>query len=316
MNEIFDCTVIVDAKGTFRLAGDWRGSLTGANDAERRISEVKRADGTSGIADCEDVEGADGAGIDRSQCVGLQIGDECVGFSFWPSRVHPIALSAAIARLYGVRPARVRVSIYDDGIDVQRAYGLKAQWLHRSFDDLLKAIQYIVDQANAASVQARQSDFLCRPLNRTALASHAALQSLTEAWASGIRNLDDLQEIDRGAQSRLMVITQGDDPVVTVGAVDLTSAMPIWLERPSQFRLADWPDVTFGAWCAQVYREAWRMARPRLDDLDCILKWPGRKATRHTYRRLLLPCRTASGVPALLGIMRDDAGIDLRATRH
>ena len=242
--------------------------------------------------------------VGPNQSVVLQVREDGVRFSFCPSRVHSIALSAAIARLFELRPARIHVSIFEDG------------WKHRNFETFREAVQYLVDESNAANVRARQSDFLSRPLERATLRPGDGLLGISEAWATGIRQIGALQAIDRGARSRLVVIANGDDPMVAIGALDVTGATPILWEKPTQFRVADWPDVTFGSWAAQGYREAWKAAQPRLDALDCILKWPGRQATRYTYRRLMLPCFTASGMCALLSVMQDDVSIDLRATRH
>lgn len=292
-----DCTIVVDPAGTSHLLAPASRALKGP------FTTVDRAGiGRAGIGNVRLDAALEDVG--PNQCVVLQVREDGVRLSFCPSRVHPMAMSAAIARLFDWRPACVDVSIFEDA------------WKHCAFGILRDAVQYLVDVSNAANMRTRQADFRSLPLNRTSLEPGDALFGISEAWAAGTRQVDALQEIDRGARSRLVVIANGEDPMIAVGALDITGATPVLREKPAQFRVADWPDVTFGAWAAQVYREAWKVAQPRLDALDCFLKWPGRRATRHTYRRLMLPCQMASGAHVLLGVMQDDAGIDLRATRH
>jgi hypothetical protein len=293
MDTSVDCSIVVDPAGASHLAAP--------SSPSRKAPSTTTVD-RSGTGDVRlDASLRD---FGPSQCVFLRLREDGVRFSFCQSGVHPMAMSAAIARLFELRPARVHVSIFED------------VWKHRKFGSLRGAVQYLVDESNAANVCTRQSDFCSRPLERGALAPDDTLFSLTDAWASGVRQLGALQEIDRDANSRLMVITNGEDPIVTIGEVDVTGKAPHWSERPSHFRLRDWLDAAFGCWVAHAYKDAWNAAQPRLEALDCIVKWPGRLATRYTYHRLILPCFTASGAPALFSVVRDDARIDLRASRH
>jgi hypothetical protein len=302
MDRSNDCTIVVDPAGASHLVAPSSRALKGPFTTVDRAGIGRGGIGRAGIGNVRLDAALEEVGPNQS--VVLQVREDGVRFSFCPSRVHPMAMSAAIARLFELRPARVCVAVF------------KGEWTNRSFSSFREAVQYIVDVSNAEHGRARQSDFLSRPMKRMSLAPRDVLLGICEAWASGVRELGALQKIDRGAQSRLIVISDGDDPTITFGALDVTGATPVLREKPAQFRIADWPDVAFGYWTAQVYRETWCAAQPRLDALDCILKWPGRQATRYTYRRLMLPCHMASGAHVLLSVMQDDAGIDLRATRH
>ena len=230
-----------------------------------------------------------------------------VRLSFRPGKSDPTALSAAMIHLFGLRAPSFIVRWYESG------------WRHEDFPSSGQAIQRIVDLTQAAQLQARQADFLSRSFDRHRLPAVSPLASIMAAWACGMRNVGELLAIDRGAGSRSVVVAAGQsnaDPHVLTGEIGLAASEPVWLERNSRFRIADWPDVEYGKWVAQTYGETLDKAEPRLDAVDCIIKWPRIGARRYTYRRLILPCRTPSGAQVLLGTMLSDDTVSLRTQLH
>ncbi|MGH6815554.1 MAG: hypothetical protein ACREC6_07610 [Hyphomicrobiaceae bacterium] len=76
--------------------------------------------------------------------------------------------------------------------------------------------------------------------------------------------------------------------------------------------LDEQPDILYGRYCEDVYRDVAVRGQPLLEDIDALVTWPGYGCVRRTYRRLILPFGTPSGGCRLLGASFEDANIDLR----
>lgn len=171
-----------------------------------------------------------------------------------------------------------------------------------------------------ARVRARAGDFLLRPRDRHNLAPTDPLRLLVDAWSSGLRGAGELTLLANNLLNGRYIVAGTD--AATDGLCILAQGRDFnligqnWLSRVPRLRIADWPDVAYGRWVEQSYRRAWDRAEPLIDDLDCIIQWPKLGRRRHRYGRLILPCRSPSGSRLILGAMRLDADIDLRAQVH
>jgi hypothetical protein len=152
---------------------------------------------------------------------------------------------------------------------------------------------------------------------RQDLAATDPLRLLVEAWSSGMRGAEKLTTVANELLNGRFIVAEADgasdDLCIVAQGRDFNLIGQNWLSRVPRLRIADWPDIAYGRWVEQSYRRAWQGAEPLIDDLDCIIQWPQLGRRRHRYTRLILPCRSASGSRRLLGAMRFDRNIDLRA---
>jgi hypothetical protein len=250
--------------------------------------------------------------IRNQGCIALRVGTSEVELRICPDKVQPRAVSTALQHLLGFGARR-----NGSQIKVTRFSG---SWHSEIFARSRQAVQHICVLVEQAQLQTRAEDFLLRPRQRRHLAADNPLQALLDAWASGAHNVEELAAIaDRSLNGRYIVVAPGrpnGDLCIMVGGRDFSLLGRDWLSRIPSLCIEDWPDIAYGRWVAQSYQEAWRGHEPRLDDLDCFINWPGIGRRRHGYGRLILPCLSALGSRILLGAMRHDPNIDLRAQIH
>ncbi len=252
--------------------------------------------------------------IRNQGCIALRVGTFEVELRIRPDKVKPLAVSTGLQHLLGVEARR---HVEASKIKVTWFSG---SWHSEIFARSRQAIQHICTLVAQARLKARVEDFLLRPRQRRHLAVDNPLRTLLDAWVSGTHDVERLVAIvDQSLNGRYIVAAPGQpngNLCIMVGGRDFNLLGQDWLSRAPSLCIEDWPDVTYGRWVAQSYREAWRGHEPRLDDLDCFIDWPGIGRRRHGYGRLILPCVSASGSRVLLGAMRYDPNIDLRAQIH
>jgi hypothetical protein len=227
---------------------------------------------------------------------------------FRPGRASDAALAAAADKLRRARGRLHRVAWFRNGWEVEELATASG------------AIARMMALADGARGNARAGDFLLRPRDRHNLAPTDPLRLLAGAWSSGVRGAGELALLaDNLLNGRYIVASTDattDSLCIVAQGRDFNLMGRDWLSRVPRLRIADWPDVAYGRWVEQSYRRAWHGAEPLIDDLDCIIQWPKLGRRRHRYARLILPCRSPSGSRLILGAMRFDADIDLRAQVH
>ncbi len=227
---------------------------------------------------------------------------------FRPAKVNDTALAAGAAKLRDASARRFRVAWHCGG------------WHSEEFTDAHEAIARIMALVDGARGEMRVGDFLQSPRPRHQLALSDPLRLLVEAWSAGVRGAEELSAVaDQLLNGRYILAGAdgvGDGLCIVAQGRDFNLIGRNWLSRVPRLRIADWPDVAYGRWVEQSYRRAWQEAGPLIDDLDCIIQWPQVGRRRHCYARLILPCQSASGSRLLLGAMRLDGDIDLRAQVH
>jgi len=227
---------------------------------------------------------------------------------FHPGRSSDAALATAADKLRRTRGRLHRIAWYRNG------------WNTEGFASANGAVARMMALAEGARTHARTPDFLLRPRDRGNLPTTDPLRLLVDAWSSGVRGAGELTLLANGLLNGRYIIA-GADPTtdslcILAQGHDFNLIGRNWLSRVPRLRIADWPDVAYGRWVEQSYRRAWNGAEPLLDDLDCIIQWPKLGRRRHRYGRLILPCQSPSGSRLILGAMRFDADIDLRAQVH
>jgi hypothetical protein len=65
--------------------------------------------------------------------------------------------------------------------------------------------------------------------------------------------------------------------------------------------LREQPDRTYGEWIANAYSQASQTMRPLFEEVDAVIRPPGRPPRRSRYERLLVPFSTAEGDVLIIG---------------
>jgi hypothetical protein len=225
-----------------------------------------------------------------------------------PSKVNEMALLAAVDELRDAAVGRYCVNWFGD------------EWSSEEFATANAAVSRIMSLVGGAHAHSRGEDFLRRPRRREHLLPDDPLKLLLDAWSSGVRGAEQLATLADELVDGRYILAGVDGPdselCILAGGRDFNIIGRGWLSRVPRLRIADWPDVAYGRWVEQSYRDAWQGVEPMLDDLDCIIQWPKLGKRRHGYRRLILPCRASSGSRLMLGAMRIDPHVDLRAQVH
>ena len=225
-----------------------------------------------------------------------------------PAKVNDMTLLAGVDMIRKARVRRHRVTWY------------REEWHTEEFANAREAVSRIMSLVDAARPDSRGDDFLRRPRNRQHLVASDPLRLLLDAWSSGAQGAEQLAALaDQLVNGRYILAgadNSTDNLCILAGGRDFNLIGRSWLSRLPRLRISDWPDVAYGRWVEQTYLDAWHRVEPLLDDLDCIIQWPKLGRRRHGYSRLILPCRSASGARLMLGAMRSDPHVDLRAQVH
>jgi hypothetical protein len=225
-----------------------------------------------------------------------------------PAKVNEVALLAAANKLRYAPTRRYRLTWFSDG------------WSSEEFATASAAVSRVMLLVGDAHADTRAEDFLSRPRKREHLLPNDPLKLLLDAWSSGARGAEQLTALaDELVDGRYILAGpdgSSSELCILAGGRDFNIIGRRWLSRIPRLRIADWPDVAYGRWVDKCYRVVWKGAEPTLDDLDCIIQWPKLGRRRHSYRRLILPCRSSLGSRLMLGAMRIDPHVDLRAQIH
>jgi hypothetical protein len=222
-----------------------------------------------------------------------------VRVTFWPTRVHSAAIAEAMNWLFDHRPERVLVCT---------EYPHRPQQ-HRIHKSAQSAIQDIVDQLFAVQTPA--------DLTRTAVqidhgVSAQPFRTLLELRAeSEVFSEERYATVFLGAfRDRYLILSPDpfNDLLVFKMGLGYSVLDKRWVAQASGRRFSDQPDVGYGRWAADAYREVGDRGAPVLEDVDIVLRQRGTPVSRARYQRLILPLKCkVSGKTLLLGatLMRD-----------
>ncbi len=169
-----------------------------------------------------------------------------------------------------------------------------------------------------ATARAQQpSQFLSQPRTAAALKSDSPVFQIVTDWQHlvqpGARNA--LNDLLGKAFGERHVIVKHDAPGAgivfhSIGR-DLFSEYDTWRTCAVGAPVDELPDRVYGRWISKVYADVLREEKPRIEDVDAIVRWPHAGRTRMRYKRVLLPVQTSEGQLLVCGSILDNA-IDLR----
>jgi len=175
-----------------------------------------------------------------------------------------------------------------------------------------------IEQLVRSSRTSKQEDFLSRKVSTHELHPTSPLGHLIRNWSaySAPSSRDTLVNLMRSTLGERYVIVRKNDNDGRISfqqfGRDLFSKYETWRSCAVGAPIEEQPDRVYGRWIASTYGEAFESEGPVVTDVDAIVRWPHAGRARMRYRRVLVPLRTTSGPPLLLGGPIFDNRIDLR----
>jgi hypothetical protein len=225
-----------------------------------------------------------------------------------------------------LRPAMVGEATYTclrRWLGNARSERVVLSWLDENWNiELLRAGPQLLrrmDDVMALSKRVKPFDFLSQQLSAPQLDADATLSQIVTNWSacgtpSGQRQL--MQMLERALGNRYVVVKP--DPTDAKIVFDefgggLYADFDVWRACAVGAPIEEQPDRQYGRWVAEAYTDALRSGKPRIDDVDAIVRWPHKGRTRLRYKRIILPMRgTSLADSKLIGGSIIDNRVDLR----
>jgi hypothetical protein len=231
---------------------------------------------------------------------------------FRPQTVSQRALAAALYELHDRRPDRIILATDSRGV-------------RRDLFSSVPAFSHFLDDLFYQAGTPDPQRLLKRRVAADTLDANSPMRAMLALWQapppiqSGRRRPTQAPVLD--------FIHQHLDGRFLVAETNPTQARPVVrglgpgfrVPNPTAFRhwvgnsLFDHPDLAYGRWVAEAFLAASTEQQPCIEDIDCLIDWPGTGQRRHRYSRMVLPYTQSDGTCALIGATVTDVSFDLRA---
>ena len=150
---------------------------------------------------------------------------------------------------------------------------------------------------------------------RSLVGANNALSLLLRSWIEhDIYDPPVLAELLHGRLHDRYMIVEGHQLTMAEIGDGFPSYDRYWREHARGLTIDNQPDYAYGRWTRELFKGVLEKWRPRLDDIDALIRrpWHG-DIIRARYRCLLLPYRSGpSGLPSVLSASIIDDSIDFR----
>ena len=153
---------------------------------------------------------------------------------------------------------------------------------------------------------------------RTLMGADNALSLLLLSWIENdIYDPSALAELLHGRLHDRYMIVEGQRLTMAEIGHGFPSYDRYWREHALGLTIDNQPDYAYGRWTGELFKSVLEKWRPRLDDIDALIRRPCYGDTiRVRYRCLLLPYRSGpSGLPSVLSASVIDESIDFRSDK-
>jgi hypothetical protein len=153
---------------------------------------------------------------------------------------------------------------------------------------------------------------------RSLIGANNALSLLLLSWiAHDVYDPANLRELLHGRLHGRYMFVEGDRLTMTEIGPGFLSYDRDWRESARGLTIDNQPDYAYGRWTRELFKGVLEKWRPRLDDIDALVRRPCRgDIIRARYRCLLLPYRSGpSGLPSVLSASIIDESIDFRTDK-
>jgi len=226
-----------------------------------------------------------------------------------PAKVAPAALSGA---LYWVADAAGDGHGHGTLVILDGANPTSLQYPNRHA--LLQAVCDAVNDAQPSHAER----FARRVAQRAELASDSPLLGLANIWheLNGRLDIERMWRLLHGGLGRRFIMLSTDPDAMRVksfgGGFDMLPSY--WASDMRGVRVRDQPDLAYGKWIENAYREADATDYPLIEAIDCEVDWPREGLRCHRYWRVMVPFEL-DGQRIVLGATMNDTGISLRSRR-
>ena len=239
--------------------------------------------------------------------VALTVTRHAVRLRVRPETASPEAMTEAYYWLTKHHRGRVVLSLVGDGSGCR--------------DEVLPDQNHVAGRlAELAAGSDAGTLFRSAEVNLNEVRSNLALNALFECWrrTEQVYSSAEYASVTLGPLAGRFTVASaacGDAMVLYEVGRGFRVYTPGWSQVARGRTVEDQPDYTYGLWVRDRFRTALGERRPRLEDVDALIRCPSRGPGRQRirYRRLLLPCRLPSGDAGVLSGSVVNDGIDLRA---
>jgi len=222
-----------------------------------------------------------------------------------PAVISQVALSGLLYWLHDQPFHRVLLSFLD------------GDWTHEMVRTRQGAAQRLLARVKV-NMEDRRDDFLhkARPLHD--LPAESPLRAMLYAWSEcdGKFNSERLRPVLQEALNGRFFLVESEAGSPTLWVKDVGSGFQkhstYWLSRTKGLRVEDQPDLAYGKWVSELYRQVAITREPSLEDVDAVISWPHHPRISYRYRRLVVPFSAGASSTLLLSTTVVDPGINLR----
>ena len=223
-----------------------------------------------------------------------------------PSRVSYATLAELTNQIETLAPRRCALSWFN------------GQWHHEVFPDPNRIRTRLLDLM-LQSRESNQQRYLLQPRALSTLPATHRYARLLAFWKERAGYIDlqaDGHNVTNVTNGKFLLVGPDQDSgVLKFSAIGPGNEMyrdKGWANRFNNGPVEVQPDIRFGAWIANGYRDTLAALEPQLTDIDAVVHDPRCQITRHyTFSRLLLPIWTKDGATRLLSAPLADSGIRL-----
>ena len=216
--------------------------------------------------------------------------------TFRPQVVSEVAIAAMLTWLWDKQPERVLLTHVHD---------------EHEHHEILRSASAVARRVGEVVTRKTDSDAFhsCRRELRS-LANDRSLGALFELWRAGSESLDWSRHLDFFQEKlggRFIVLSaESSQSDLRIGAAGYGLRVPgsNWFIDNLGAPLSLMPDSFYRQRVTEGYYATLQSGEPRLEEIDATIFWPGYESVRRKYTRLVLPCRSKSGPPQLLGVTR------------
>jgi len=224
-----------------------------------------------------------------------------------PAKVCPAALSGA---LYWIADAAHDGHGPGNLVILDGTQPMSFEYPHRQ-----ALLQAVCDAANAAQ-PSHEDRFARRVARRSELGGHSPIGGLASIWheLGGRLDIERMWRLLHGDLQRRFVILSTDPDAMRVRSFGrgFGPLCSYWESDMRGVRVRDQPDLAYGNWVENSYRDADEMDQPLVEAVDVTIDWPREGLCRHRYWRVMAPFHFDDGQRVVLGATINDVGISLR----
>ena len=213
-----------------------------------------------------------------------------------PRVVSEVAIAAMLTWLWDKQPERILLTHVDG---------------KHERHEILRSASAVARRVGQVVTRKTESDaFRSFRRDPRSVANDRSFGALLELWRTCGESLDWSRNLDffrKNLRGRFIVLAaESPQSDLRIGAAGYGLRVPgsNWFVDNIGAPLSLMPDSFYRQRVTEGYYATLQTGEPRLEDIDATIFWPGYELVRRKYTRLILRCRSRSGLAELLGVTR------------